>query len=100
MDAGEVLLAIKENTAALNQLIKLIQDKETRSDWVDPEEAAVILGLNITKSKVHRANLRWLIKVGFLKQFRPGRPPVYYRNELERVSKKIASGEIGYVGRA
>lgn len=99
MDA-EYLQALKENTAAMQELIGLMKAKETRSDWVDPEEAAVILGLTITKAKVHRANLRWLIKQGFVKQFRSGRPYKYYRNELEKVSKKIASGDIAYVGRA
>ncbi len=99
MDAN-ILHALLENTAAINQLIGLIRAKETRSDWVDPEEAAVILGLTITKANNHRKQLNWLIRQGFLKQFRSGRPPVYFREELERVSKKIANGEIGYVGRA
>ncbi len=99
MDA-EYLQALKENTAAVKELVSLMKAKETRSDWVDPEEAAVILGLNITKGRVHRSNLRWLIKQGFVKQFRPGRPYKYYRNELEKISKKIASGDIGHIGRA
>ena len=97
---SDVLQALLENTAAMNRLIDLIQAKETRSDWVDPEAAAVILGLNITTANNHRKQLNWLIRQGFLKQFRQGRPPVYFREELERVSKKIANGEIGYVGRA
>lgn len=97
---SNVLQALLENTAAMHKLIELIEAKETRSDWVDPEEAARILGLNITAANNHRKQLNWLINKGFLKQFRMGRPPVYYRAELEKVSKKIACGEIGYVGRA
>ena len=97
---SNVLQALLENTAAMQKLIELIEAKETRSDWVDPEEAARILGLNITAANNHRKQLNWLINKGFLKQFRMGRPPVYYRSELEKVSRKIACGEIGYVGRA
>lgn len=96
----ETLQAIKENTAALNQLIGLITAKETRSDWVPPEEAARIMGLSVTKGGEHRKRLRWCIREGVLKQFRPGRPPLYFRQELEKVAKKIASGEIGFIGRA
>lgn len=96
----EVIQAIQENTAALNQLIQLIQAKETRSDWVDPEEAAVILGLKITKAGRHRAKIRWLVKYNFIKQYQTGRPYKYYRTELEKVSKKIATGDIAYIGSA
>lgn len=99
MDA-EYLQALKENTAAVQELVGLMKAKETRSDWLDYEGAATILGLNITKGRVHRANLRWLIQKGFIKQFRPGRPYRFYRNELEKVAKKIANGEIGHIGRA
>ncbi len=99
MDA-EYLQALKENTAAMQELIGLMKAKETRSDWVDPEAAAVILGFKITKAENHRSKIRWLIKHGFLKQFRTGRPPHYYRTELEVISKKIATGDIAYVGNA
>ena len=72
--------------------------RETRSDWVDPDEAATILGIQLQKSGNHRRRVRWLAEKGFLVKYRPGKPPAYWREELEKVSAKIARGEIAYIG--
>lgn len=95
MDAN-ILQAIQENTAAMNRLISIIEARETRSEWVDPEEAAVILGLNVTKGRQHRKNINAMISRGLIKTFIEGRPFKYARTELEQLASKRLKGEIHY----
>lgn len=95
-----ILEAIQENNTKLDRLIAMMMSKNTKpSDWVDPDQAAKILGFPIVKSKSHRRRVRWLADKGFLVKFRAGKPFMYWREELEAVSKKIASGEIVPAGR-
>lgn len=94
----ELLQAIQENTRVVSRLVHLMEARETRSNWVDPDEAATILGIQLQKSGNHRRRVRWLAEKGFLVKYRPGKPPAYWREELEKVSAKIARGEIAYIG--
>lgn len=87
-----ILDAVRENTARLDRLILLLG--KAPLDWVDPDEAATILGIRLTKSGHHRRRVRWLAKQGFLKKFRPGKPFLYWRSELKEVAKKIEAGEV------
>lgn len=92
----EYLQALKDNTAAVNRLITLIETKENPSPWVDPEEAAKILGLNITARKEHRKRINLFINRGLIKIFVPGKPPRYSRAELTRLAESVAKGELSY----
>ena len=93
----EILLAIQESNAKLDRLISIMTKEQ--SHWVDPDEAADILGFAITKSGSHRRRVRWLIDQGYITQYRRGKPFMYWREQLELISKKIAKGEIKPTGR-
>jgi len=91
-----ILQAIQENTAAMNRLISLMEAKETQSEWVDPEEAARILGINVTKGNHHRRRINAMVQRGIVTTFIEGRPFKYLRTELEKVAAKRMRGEIEY----
>ncbi len=95
----ELLQAIQENTKVVSRLVSLMEARETRSDWVDPDEAATILGIPLQPSGIHRRRVRWLAEKGFLTRYRPGKPPAYWREELEKVNVRISRGEISYIGK-
>lgn len=91
-----IVQALQENTAAMNRLISIIEARETRSEWVDPEEAARILGINITKANQHRRNINAMVRRGLIKTFIEGRPSKYNRTELEQLASKRTKGDIHY----
>lgn len=78
-------------------LLKMMEAEEkAQNSWIDPEEAAAILGLNITPSKSHRHRVAWLTRQGFITKFRPGRPPMYDRADVEACAEKIRQGKIHF----
>lgn len=67
--------------------------KEHNPPFIKPEEAAKILGLNITKSNTHTRRLAWYRNNGFLTLFQGSRPIHYSRSQVMALAKKIERGE-------
>lgn len=67
--------------------------KLTESAFVNPEEAAKILGFNVTKSKTHTRRLAWYRKNGFITIFHGTKPIHYSRAQVMALAKKIERGE-------
>ena len=89
----------------LNQLIKLqekhheavlalIDASRQPSAWIGPDEAAELLGFNITKSGSHRTRITWLCKQGFITKFRSSRPRRYDRADVLQCAEKLRNGKI------
>lgn len=91
-----ILQALERNTAAVHKLIAIMEAKENPSPWVDPEEAAKILGLNITARKEHRKRINLFINKGLIKTFIPGKPYRYSRRELTQLAEAVAKGDLAY----
>lgn len=96
-----ILSQIMEHQAHQVALLERLVEQTTpganiAANWLDPEQAAAALGLNITKSKSHRVRLSWLRRQGFLTKFRSGNPPKYDRADIEQCAEKIRAGKIHF----
>lgn len=86
--------AIIRHTEVMEEYIKI--ERQKRRPWCDPEEAAEILGINITVSRKHRRKLSAMIDRGLITKFRDGRPPMYWKKELQQLSVRRAEGKVVY----
>ena len=88
---------VKLQEEQYTMLYKMVQaDQKDKGAWIDPEEAALILGIRITPSRSHRPRIAWLTRQGFITKFIPGRPPVYDRADVEQCAEKIRQGRIHF----
>jgi hypothetical protein len=86
--------AIIRHTEVMEEYIKI--ERQKRRPWCDPEEAAEILGLNISASRKHRRKLSAMVDRGLIKKFRDGRPPMYWKEELQQLAVRRAEGKVVY----
>ena len=84
--------ALEANNRVMNKLLNHLEKQAT--PWVDPDEAAQLLGLPISKSGNHRRKVAYLAKHGFIKRYRSGRPYQYWRDDVVALQPKIANGEV------
>lgn len=85
-------LVIEDNNRVMSQMLAYIKKKD--SPWCDPDDAAELLGIPHSKSNRHRRVVAYLAKQGFIANFRPGRPYMYWRVDLLALAPRIASGEV------
>lgn len=80
---GEAAMAAEDTTPQAN-----------KKTWLNPAEAAEILGLPITSSRTHTRRLRWYRDQGFLTKFQGRRPISYLRTDVEKLAKRIKNSEV------
>lgn len=88
------IAVLEKHRIVMEEFIELKQDE--LSSWCDPEQAAKILGLNITASRKHRRKLSAMVNRGLITKFRDGRPPMYWKEELATLAVKRAAGQVNY----
>lgn len=82
----QLIVALDRNTEAMSWQNKF---------WLTPEEAAEILGIPVfRKSYSHTVKLKNLRRRGKITQFRPGKPIMYWRDEIIKLSHDIAAGKL------
>lgn len=91
MENTDLATALIEHTKVLREYIKI--EREKRSPWCDADEAATMLGLNITKSRKHARLLRRLIDRGIITKFH-GKPTMYSKEEIRQISAKVLAGKL------
>lgn len=64
------------------------------ASWLNPAEAAYLLGIPVTKSRTHTRRLAWYRNNGFLTQFQGERPICYFRKDVMALAKRIENGEV------
>lgn len=77
-----------------NLLKDFIEASKAPSPWIGPDEAAELLGFNITKSGSHRVRITWLCRQGFITKFRSSRPRRYDRADVLQCAEKLRNGKI------
>ncbi len=60
---------------------------------ITADEAAKMLGMNVTKSKHHARRLSKLHREGFIKKLHGKRPLLFDRAEIEALAKKLFTEE-------
>lgn len=90
--AAELIAALDRNTAAQLRYIESVEFLQ--SDWVSPEVTAQMLGIPITKSRSHRVRIANAFRRGLLTKQRSGRPPYYWKEEVQQLSLKIRDGRV------
>lgn len=71
-----------------------ITPQASKKTWLNPEEAAEILGLPITSSRTHTRRLRWYRDQGFLTKYNGRRPISYLRTDVEKLAKRVKNNEV------
>lgn len=86
--------ALQRHTQVMEQYIRV--ELEKRNPWCDPEEAATILGINLTSSRKHRRKLNAMIDRGLITKFRDTKTPKFWRKEIEHLAARMAEGKVSY----
>ena len=68
--------------------------EKNQSEWIDPDDACLILGIQRHKSNSHRRKLQLARERGFLTKFRDGKPIMYNRAEVHQLSIRIREGKV------
>lgn len=89
---SQLKIALEQNSYVMGEVLNYLKKRD--SPWCDPDEAATILGLKISKSGYHRRVVSYLAKKGFVDRFRPGKPYSYWKEDIENLSIKLAKGEV------
>lgn len=84
----------ERQTQLLEEMLQQQREGIKPKTWLTPEEAAEILGLQVTPSRSHRPRLAWLVRQGFITKYRKGNPPAYDRNDIEQLADKIRNGKV------
>lgn len=71
-----------------------IAPQVNKKTWINPEEAAEILGIPITSSRTHTRRLRWYRDQGFLTKYNGRRPISYLRTDVEKLAKRVKNNEV------
>lgn len=88
----EMTRAINANSRAVQRLLAHLEKQA--SPWVDPDEAAQLLGIPHSASNNHRRKVACLAKKGFIPGFREGRPYQYWREDVLALAPRIANGDV------
>lgn len=75
-------------------VLALVDASRQPSSWIGPDEAAEILGFNITRSGSHRVRISWLCRQGFITKFQATRPRRYDRADVQACAEKLRNGKI------
>ena len=62
--------------------------------WLNPNEAAQVLGLPITRSSTHTRRLKWYRDNGFLTKYQGERPVYYHYKDVAALAKRIEQNEV------
>lgn len=62
--------------------------------WLNPTEAAQVLGLPITRSSTHTRRLKWYRDNGFLTKYQGERPVYYHYKDVATLAKRIEQNEV------
>lgn len=62
--------------------------------WLNPTEAAQVLGLPITRSCTHTRRLKWYRDRGFLTKYQGERPVYYHHKDVAALAKRIEQNEV------
>ncbi len=89
--ALELIAALERNTNAQLEFIQAMN--RSQSEWLSPEDTAQMLGIPLTKSRSHRVRVANLVRRGLLNKVRVGRPPYYWKEEVQQLSMKIRDGK-------
>lgn len=87
-----LLSALERNSDVMERFITAIQVQQ--AEWVDPDQAAAMLGFPLTPSRTHRRRVASLVERGHLTKVRHGRPPYYWKAEVLQVAAKIRDAKI------
>jgi len=89
--AQQLIAALERNTDAYLRYIESVE--ELQSDWISPERTAQLLGIPLTQSRSHRVRIANAFRRGLLTKQRVGRPPYYWKEEVQQLSLKIRDGK-------
>jgi len=93
MDNPEVtreLLNIKRDVKELKRMMREYYEDQRPSQRISAEQAAHMLGMNITKSGHHRRRLTELYREGIIKKRYGRRPYTYDRQEISVLTESIS----------
>lgn len=62
--------------------------------WLNPTEAAQVLGLPITRSSTHTRRLKWYRDNGYLTKYQGERPVYYHYKDVAALAKRIEQNEV------
>jgi hypothetical protein len=86
----EQLVLLELNKQSSNPVVAAPKE----STYVNADEAAGLLGFNVTKSRTHTRRLAWYRRHGFLKTFFGTSRYSYLRVEVMALAERIKSGEV------
>jgi hypothetical protein len=86
MELTRQLLAEQRET---NRLLR-----KEHNPWVDADEAATLLGANVTASGYHKRLLSYCCKKGLLVKFKGDRNRKYNREEVSHLARRVAANEV------
>lgn len=87
-------ILIEMQSKQYNLLQEFVKNHRQPSTWIGPDEAAEILGFNITRSGSHRTRITWLCRQGFITKFQATRPRRYDRADVQACAEKLRNGRI------
>ncbi|MEM9929468.1 MAG: hypothetical protein AAF840_06600 [Bacteroidota bacterium] len=95
MELGPQTLAVFQELAA--ELRRYNNNQEERNkpeaEYLLPDEAAQLVGINVTKSGHHRTRLTRVYKRGLLPRTIYAKPCRYHRKDILQLREKIVRGE-------
>ncbi|MEZ4991867.1 MAG: hypothetical protein R2824_15710 [Saprospiraceae bacterium] len=83
---------LESHQAALQEYLAIEHAKRHQSDWMTPEEAALELGLTITKSNYHRRRINAAAE-RFGIRMSNTRPRTYWREDIHQLSRRLRDGK-------
>lgn len=92
----KLLKAIAQKLDRQNKLMErwLKTIEQQNSEWCEPDEACRVLGIRIVASNNHRRKLKDLKRRGKITKYREGNPNLYYRPELNKLSREKLEGKL------
>lgn len=92
LNINDLYQVISQNSLVMKQVLEHLEQRDC--PWCNPDEAARMLGLTISKSGNHRRVMAYLAKKGFIPKYRPGKPYMYWKEDVMSLAPKIATGEV------
>jgi hypothetical protein len=91
LDPNEVKIALMKQEFERRAMLP----KDSRPPWVCQDEAAWLMGEDLTATNNHRRKVRWAHKHGFLIITNGGSNSLHFlRKEVMALNEKIISGEV------
>ena len=91
-DTFQVMHELVQEIRRLNE--NLEAQNKPQPEYINANEAAILVGLNVSKSGTHRNRLTAAYKRGLMPRSIPGRPYKFHREEMIELGRKRAAGDV------